>query len=149
MSKTILAYFDSRCETSTGFSCVGSWGKDEHDKVLFTKQETVKLVTPSKAQYLALFCTIAELIKALGEDWPKVTIHSNSKLLITQVNGIWKPSKPETVELNNKAVGLKIKYGFAMHWMSGKNNAIATALTQQEPQKPRYLLSNGLFRPKH
>ena len=84
---TVYAYTDGASRGNPGESGIGIIFKDERGKVLYAGGKYIGRTTNNCAEYQAL---IACLVKANDTSCKKLVIHSDSELLVRQLQGIYK-----------------------------------------------------------
>lgn len=89
-----------------------------HTKILVARHESYEYRTNNEAEYLAL---IAGLKQASRLDGP-VTIHSDSKLILNQFNGVWKIKMAHLKKLWNRARSEARRLDVQVVWAPRKEN---------------------------
>jgi ribonuclease HI len=82
-------------------------------------------VTNNEAEYRTLIEALERLLTVTADQLPRarVTIYSDSQLLVNQVNGQWKIKKPELFTLRNRVVELLNHFGKTdLKWHSRTNS---------------------------
>lgn len=156
----ILAYCDSLCEPKgkrgPGPMDVGYWAcakldgphpKLQHDEVLFAQHEVIRndfgstlTGTCNQAEYYGLIRMHAAVVKWLaGRNIPltevELHIHSDSQLMVRQMNKEWKIRHPDIKLLHTKANSLQTVMAFTVHKIDRESNGLADSLAQSRVLK--------------
>jgi ribonuclease HI len=84
---TLLAYTDGASRGNPGESGIGIIVRDQKGKTLFTEAASIGLATNNMAEYSALLT----LLKKIREfDCSRLIVHSDSELMVRQMNGEYK-----------------------------------------------------------
>ncbi|OGJ21742.1 hypothetical protein A3K73_06900 [Candidatus Pacearchaeota archaeon RBG_13_36_9] len=95
MEKRLFVYSDGGARGNPGKAAIGIIILDEDGKVIEEHKEFVGIKTNNEAEYLAVIKAL-ELAKKYSK---KVHLHSDSELVVRQLNGEYKINKKELKEL--------------------------------------------------
>ena len=126
------ACFDGASRGNPGEAGAGAVIYDEEGKAVWEFSRALGKKTNNEAEYSALIFLLEE-IKARNLKY--VQISGDSKLVVNQVNGLWKVNKPHLKELFLKAKELKKQTESELQWVSRDLNAHADALSNRAFEK--------------
>jgi ribonuclease HI len=101
--KALVLHFDGGSRGNPGPAGIGVTICDEEGTPLYELGEFLGRCTNNVAEYTGLLRGLSAA-KALGA--AKLTVHSDSELLVRQINGIYKVKSPDLKPLYQKAVAL-------------------------------------------
>lgn len=92
----VKVYTDGACRGNPGSGAIGILISDDEGNVLDQHKECIGECTNNIAEYTALK---KGLDLAVAHTRKKVVVHSDSKLVVCQMNGIWRIKKPHLKSL--------------------------------------------------
>ncbi len=105
----INVYIDGASRGNPGEAGIGILIKTEKGETLFSAAGYSGKLTNNQAEYNALIAALTKINKTpslLSTGGPKnaglITIHSDSELIVKQLNGQYKVKEPELKKLNNR-----------------------------------------------
>lgn len=96
--------------------------------ILWETSGRITRATCNQAEYFGL---IALLERAAASDWQDIIIHSDSMLLVNQVNGRWRVKATHLQEMHSRAVTLLKKVRATIKWIPREKNEHADRLADQ------------------
>ena len=105
------AFTDGASRGNPGESGIGIIVKDDSDEVLFTLNGYIGVTTNNVAEYRALL-TLLQRIAALS--CSHLVVHSDSELMVRQVNGQYKVRDHELREYHKQVLAAKANLPFTM-----------------------------------
>lgn len=123
-----IAYFDGACHGNPGPSGIGCvLINAETGEVLWEASEPVGIKTNNEAEYLALIELLTHLVETKTYN---VHVRGDSKLVINQVNGVWRVKEPHLWNLCAKAYDLVCQSQIAkLRWVPREQNRHADRLS--------------------
>jgi ribonuclease HI len=106
---TCYAYTDGASRGNPGESGIGLIVKDEHGNTLLKLNGYIGRTTNNIAEYTAL---LALLRRMRGTPCSRLVVHSDSELMVRQVNGEYKVKDQNLKELHKKVSKLLGESGF-------------------------------------
>jgi len=119
----IKLYVDGACSGNPGPGAVGIFISDDDNQELATHKECIGHTTNNRAEYHAV---IKGLELALGICRKKVICHSDSELLINQINGQWKIRNAELRKLCIKVKELELLFEEVIFQRTPRENKYVT-----------------------
>ncbi len=101
--RRLLVETDGASRGNPGFAGVGVIIKDETGKTLETIGKFLGISTNNQAEYQALI-TALEAVQRYAPE--AVTVHSDSELMVKQINGQYRVRHPEIIPLFQQAIEL-------------------------------------------
>ncbi len=95
MEKRLFVYSDGGARGNPGKAAIGIVILDENEQVIEKYKEKIGIKTNNEAEYLAIIKAL-ELAKKYAK---KAHLHSDSELVVRQLNGEYKINKKELKEL--------------------------------------------------
>jgi len=95
MEKRLFVYSDGGARGNPGKAAIGIIFLDENERIIEKHKEYIGIKTNNEAEYLAIIKAL-EIAKKYAK---KVHIHSDSELVVRQLNGEYKVKKKELKEL--------------------------------------------------
>ena len=127
------AYFDGASRGNPGESAAGACIIDDDGQVAWQCSRALGIGTNNEAEYKALIMLLEE-IAARG--LKKVTVHGDSRLVISQVKGLWKVREERLRPLAERARELARTTGAVLQWVPRERNAAADALSNRAFSSP-------------
>lgn len=125
----IEIWIDGACEpTNPGIGTYG-WVAKEDNQIFDCENGLVSKIetTNNIAEYTAL---IKALEWAVSQNIFDVVIYSDSKLVVNQVNGLWKVKAEHLQPFRDKAFALAEQVRATLEWISRDDNTLADALSK-------------------
>jgi ribonuclease HI len=133
----IDVYFDGLCQPVNpgGIACyafiVRRKGKIEHSEYGLATEPFSKDSTNNVAEYTALIKAL-EWLSNLSEKNEQIRISSDSRLVVSQLNGDYKIKSERIIPLFTKAIALKNSFpNIEIRWVPREENREADALTNK------------------
>ena len=143
--KTYKLYTDGACSGNPGKIGIGCVVYDENNNVIHNISEERKIGTNNEAEYLAMIAGL----KAVVEFEPKtVFVHSDSQLIINQINGLWKIKQSHLLLLYNQVFQIlnnNKNIDFNFKWVRRQFNKVADHLASSAINQGQGVFVDGEF----
>lgn len=121
------AFFDGSAQPNPGIKRIG--GRILYNgTVLFDFNDITGRGTNNEAEYEALL-RLSELIKIKGIK--DINIYGDSQLVVNQINGIWKCTKPNLIPLKEKVLNNLSKINYTLKHVPREQNSEADKLSKK------------------
>jgi ribonuclease HI len=128
-AKNMLIWVDGAARGNPGPAAIGVVVKDEQGTVLARLSKCIGETTNNQAEYRAL---IAALEKAVELGARKVSVYSDSELVVRQITGRYRVKKEELKPLFQKATQLQSRLeNFSISHIPRSQNAAADGLANE------------------
>jgi ribonuclease HI len=103
VAETLILYVDGASRGNPGPAAIGVTIRDENRQMIATISARIGETTNNRAEYAAL---IAGLKKAISLGAKRITVNSDSELLVKQIQGLYRIKNPGLRPLYSEAVQL-------------------------------------------
>ena len=122
-TKRLIIFTDGASKGNPGPAAIGAIIKDEQGKVITVISQSLGRATNNHAEYRAI---IAALEKAIRLGANRVEMHSDSELVVRQINGQYRVKEASLKPLYQKVKQLQSKLeGFTITHIAGRENGEA------------------------
>ncbi len=126
-AKSIVIWVDGAARGNPGPAAIGAVIKDEHGATLARISQRIGKTTNNQAEYRAL---IAALEKAVQLGARRVSVYSDSELVVRQITGRYRVKKAELKPLFQKVTQLQSRLeSFSIGHIPRRQNTEADRLT--------------------
>lgn len=143
--KTYKLYTDGACSGNPGRIGIGCVIYDEHNNMVCSISEEKESGTNNEAEYLAMVAGL----KAVVKFEPKtVFVHSDSQLIINQINGLWKVKQSHLLLLYNQVFQIlnnNKNIDFNFKWVRRQFNKVADHLASSAINQSQGVFIDGEF----
>lgn len=119
------AFFDGASKGNPGPASAGAVIIDEKEAPVWELSAFLGKKTNNEAEYMSLLMLLQELAR---RELKNVEICGDSKLVVNQINGLWKVRKPHLIELYRKAKKLFDQGEHSLSWVPREKNSHADKL---------------------
>ena len=127
---TLHAFTDGASRGNPGDSGIGFVVKDENGSVLLSVNGYIGKTTNNVAEYTALIALLKRMIRNPPTAGSKLIVHSDSELMVRQINGTYKVKDEELKRYYKRVIDLRHKapFEFELRHVSREQNRDADRL---------------------
>ncbi len=126
----VVAYIDGSSKGNPGKAGYGIVIKDEDDRTIYSAGEYIGEATNNVAEYRGLMGCL-ELVRSFGIS--SLVVYSDSKLLVNQMNGSYRITKPHLKALHEKIKKTldSMMIDFEINYIPREENSMADSLAKR------------------
>ena len=143
--KTYKLYTDGACSGNPGKMGIGCVIYDENDIIIHNISEELEIGTNNEAEYLAMIAGLKAIVKFNPEF---VLVHSDSQLIVNQINGNWRIKKIHILLLYKQVIEILSKnsnINFSFKWIRRQYNQVADHLASSAIKQGRGVFIDNEF----
>ncbi|MGB9674568.1 MAG: ribonuclease HI family protein [Nanopusillaceae archaeon] len=126
-------FTDGSSFSNPGLAGIGFVIYDDSNKVIYSYSEGIGVATNNSAEYQAVY---SALLWCIDHNITEATFHSDSMLVVNQINGLWKINDADLKRYKNEIDKLILKMkDFKLVYVPREHNIVADNLAREGARK--------------